>query len=319
MTNEIVPFRLEHGSISSYNAFDALASINPEIAAVAHANRAGILQPKVMPLLANFRGCQRDERIATLGAIVEHARIGADERMNLVINQTQERIVGLQEGGKTTRTGLREYGATKRTELHETGLTRRTELQEDGTTERTGLECNAAMHISRLKYEADVQIVREQVSGQRYISDNQLKATYIEATALRDSIMATERFRAMAKMKESGDRLTEAVRKAEIEYLTKIRQAEELRATEYEHRTSEVIEAYLMVQAHMHRNMIMYQLQIARLRLGETKATYSGVEKITQHLTDVLKQRQDVRSATMKANTLAGPIEVRIDLDDGKK
>lgn len=308
MGKEIIPFELEPAGISRYSAFDALASVNPEIAAITYANRAGILQPEVMPLIANFRTCQRDERIAALGAIVEHARIGADERMNLVINRTKERITGLQETGKIRRIELREAGATARTALHETGLTRRTEL-----------ECSAAMLISRLKYETDVQIVREQSSTRRYISDNQLKATYIEATALRDSIIATERFRAITKMKESGDRLAEAIRKSEMDYLARIKEAEELRARDYEKDASGVVEAYLMVQAQTHRNMLRYQLHLARLRLGETKATYEGTAQIAGYLTDVLKARPNTKSASLTAKTLAGDIQVRIDLEDGNK
>lgn len=56
MEQRIIPFRLEQQGISPYNAFDALAQVNPEIAAVAYANKEGILKTEIMPYI---RKCNR--------------------------------------------------------------------------------------------------------------------------------------------------------------------------------------------------------------------------------------------------------------------
>lgn len=317
---DIVPFRVDREMIG-YDPFDALWRINPEIASIACANRDGILKTEIMPYVARFRELQTVEKLGVLDFLTENNRIGADERMNRVINQTHENIATIREGGAVERTRIR------------------------GET---------AIETTRLKYDAKVRIVNAQVEGQKYISDNELAATYIEAEALRDIIITSEKvravarmkesddkrrgiekvaeydfmarskeadaevegeaIRAVARMKESDDRLRGVVRKAELNYMARIKEAEVLRANEDEKSAQAVIVAYLSAQEQLMRYFFDYQMQRAKLKTARLKDAYEGLANLVKPSFELLAKK-DAKRLTIDALTLSGPIKLDIKLE----
>jgi len=277
--SEIIPFKIDH-NVSRYDPIDALWRINPEIASLAYANRNGLLKPEILPYVARFRELQTTEKLGLLSYFTENSRIESNERINGVISRTQENIVRLKEGG---------------------------------AIERTKIEGQTLIDVSKLKYESRVRIVNAQMEGQRYLSDNQLRATHIEAQALRDSIISSERIRAIARMKESSDNLEGIIKTAEFNYLSRFNEAENLRATEDQRITADVVAAYLSVQGELYRDFMNYQIQIGKLKSRELGKTYEGLAKMTKSVCALLAQK-DAREVSIDAETPSGPIKLNVRL-----
>lgn len=314
MDNRVIPFRIEQSGISAYGAFDALAQVNPEIAAVAYAHKDGILQPEIMPYIARFRELQTTDKLGVLNFITENAQIDANVEMNYDDNQTMRDVTQIRESNKTQRTGIREHGAIKRVELQEFRETTRTEIRESGATQRTDLECRAAVDMNRMKYEADVQIVREHMAGQRYLSDNQLKATYIEAQALEKAM----KIQSLTNRSMSKDRLMEVIKKAEFEYLAKIQEAEILRATEDQRITSNVISNYLAVQAQMYQLYLQHEFKLELIKGKTEKQAHKSDEEMVKEALRAITTG-NLEEILIEIKSTYGPKTIKVSAKNGKR
>jgi hypothetical protein len=269
---EITPTIIRTDNLVAYDSLDVLAHINPEIASLAYANKSGILTPEILPYIARFRELQTVDKLGLLNHIAECSRIDADERKNQVICDTQLGITKLREKGSTTRTFM----------------------HEQGETERMDLMCGAAVDINKLKYEANVRIIQEQMNGARYISDNQLRATHIQAEALRDSIIRGEEIRAMAKVRESQNTLIAVVKKAEFEYLARLGEAEALRAMGDQRMTAQIVARYLSVQASMYQQYLAHQLK--KVEFVQSSQTASKLKILSHPIEEIVVRCESPRS-----------------------
>ncbi len=202
-------------SIDSYsNPFDALYAINPEIASLAYAAKDECLAPEVIPAISMFRKMQRDEKIATLDAIVNKLGIESEERKYELLMGTTKDLRKME--CDTERYGIdsteRMHAKDNDTEKYTVGL------REEGLTKRTNIMANTSLDLLRLKCEADVKIIKEQIEGKKYLSDNELRATYIEAQALKEMVIFVESARASIRGKEIDAQLKEKITLAEVDY-----------------------------------------------------------------------------------------------------
>lgn len=182
---------------------------------------------------------------------------------------------------------------------------------EQEKTQRTRIRYDAAMEMTRLKCEANIAIVNAKVAGAKYISDNELKARYTEAVAQRDAIIASERIRALAKVKESEDALVAEVARAEFAYLAEIKKAEEIRAIEFGKLVSKTTRDYLKTQAELYRLAIQSQIIEGRLEQEETRVTYSGLARIIKNCGKLL-HGTGRNKLEIVAETPIGPIKLEI-------
>lgn len=187
--------------IQLYNPLDVLFTVNPEIGALAYAHKERVLTPELMPLLANFRQMQRDERITFLREMTQRMGIEAHER----------EISKIVDG-----------------DVH------KTKLVEQGLTTRSSIEANAAIDIQRLKYSSHAKMVNDYVQGQRYISDNECKARMLEAKSIADTLQMVARIRRGEVETTSKHRLEQAVTIAALETRSALEQAEILRKRDTE-------------------------------------------------------------------------------------
>lgn len=197
------PNNVRSMALGSSNPFDALYGVNPELGAVAYANREGLLSSEIMPSIANFRQSQAHERVALIQGLVDKYR--AD---------VMERVSNYQVDGQVDMTEITQRGMTTRTRIEDSGLTQRTQMQLD-----------ALEKTEALKYEANVKMLKDQINGQKYISDNELKARHIEAKAIEKAMIKRTEIVAQAQKRISKDGLEEAVRTAAIDYAKEVRTA----------------------------------------------------------------------------------------------
>ena len=283
--NDIILRRENLGLSWGQDPFDMLYQMNPEIASLALAHIDGILTPEILPYVARFRELQSDEKIALMQHITDNLRIDADVEMNNAIYRTQQNIV---------------------------------RLQTEGVIEKAKIDGAALLDVSRLKYASRVKIVQEQVDGQKYISDNQLKATYIEAQALRDSIIKSEEIKALARENVSKNDLVARVKEAEYNYLARINEAETIRSIEDQRNTSSVVESYLTTQGEMYRALIDYQIRMRELDSEESKAAYGGLAKMTGSACNLLGKREDIQEVSVDAETPVGQVKLNVKLNKDK-
>ncbi len=277
---------------------DALYKINPEIASLAYANKEQWLTPEVLPAIGLFRKMQRDEKIATIAAIVNALGIESEERKYELLMHTNLDIERM--GNETERRSI--DSEEKKHERSMSTLEQITELQEAGSTERTGMITNTALEIQKLKYETDVKIVEQNMTGQRYLSDNELKATYIEAQALGDIIAFTEQTQAETQRRAIDAKLKERIIEAECEYLARIKEAESLRQIECHRDNSKTIQHYIDAQAEIMHAAITGEIQrdnntaaIVQTYLTEQskiiQAERRTHEQMTKECADLLKSK----------------------------
>jgi len=286
MANDlIIPFGEERG-ISAYNAFDALAQTNPEIAALAWANRDGVLRTEIMPHITRFRELKTTDRANLLSYMADVIRTNANVEMNYDNNRTALGITKLREDGENDRTRIQDKGETSRAIIHEAGATRRVELQEHGATARTDIECRAAVSINKMKYEAARIAIEEQGRTQRYLSDNQLKATYIEAQALQKAL----KIQALVELSKSRDQKMAIIKKAEFEYLAKVKEAELLRASEDQRISGDVAKAYLAVQSRMYKLYLEHEFGVQQMRAEIDKQVHKSDEEMVKEALRAITQ-----------------------------
>ncbi|MBI2666723.1 hypothetical protein HYX13_03870 [Candidatus Woesearchaeota archaeon] len=263
------------GSIDQYaHPLDALNRINPELASLALANKEQWLTPEVLPAIALFRKMQRDEKIATLNAIVNTLGIESEERKHGVSMHTAENLGRMRYDVDKQRieSDERKQGVS----VH--AQTQMVNLQETELTERTEIMANNALELQKVKYEANVEIVKQEMSERRYLSDNELKAIHIENQALKDMIIFTEQIRADTQRRGMDARLKEKVAIAEYHYLTKIKEAEELRNICESQNNAAITQTNLMLQAKIMREALLAAVQqdSNRVSLVERYITEKG-------------------------------------------
>lgn len=254
--NNIVPFG--ERSIRAYHPLDVLHSVNPEIAGLAYANNEGILNSEIMPLAARFRELQSGEKIALIGAMAQ--RYGYDAQIE--INRESE-------GGMTTRT-----------RIIDGGMTRRTELSENGMTQRAATEGANLITLQKLKYEFGRAVVQDHIEGQKYLSDNELKATVFEAQAQAESIRLTEMLRSETAMEISRNELEGVIRTSEIKHASLIKRAEIERGMARGGNKKEIAIAYIKAQAEINHAMIECHIEAEKTKAIVGTAYYTALNDI---------------------------------------
>jgi hypothetical protein len=212
-------------ALQSQDPLEALYRINPEIATIAYAHKGDILTPQILPFITRFRELQSEEKISFVRSLVEKHRI--DTMGKVITHQSDNELEGIRiaEDSKTERTGMVQAGLTIRKRIETQGL----------------------IDLQKLEYAARVQMVRDHIDGQKYLSDNQLRAAYAEAEAYKQAIETSEKIRADTEMKLSSDRLEERVRIASIDFAKKMLEAEIHRNTN----RASVIQQYIRSQTEL--------------------------------------------------------------------
>ncbi len=238
-------------ALRSYDPLEALYRVNPEIATLAYAHKEELLNSQLLPYVTRFRELQSDERIALVQGLVEKYRIDVFGDVAKYRVDGNVRMTQIQEGGETART-----------EMIQGGLTRRTEITEEGLTQRERVKFQGLFDLQKLEYESRVQMLRDHIEGQKYLSDNQLKAVYAEAEAYKYAIESRERIRAEARMQISRDRLEGKVKLATIEFAQKIKEAEIHRNTARDKNRARVILSYIQSQTQLCLEAFQKQVEI---------------------------------------------------------
>lgn len=284
------PDQIKNISLNSSSPIEALYRINPEIAALAYADKKNILSPKMIPAIVKFREYQSNEKIAIVNALVikygmdkfsEVAKYRVDGQVDM--NRTSEEHA-------TRRTGLREDGLTKRLNLHENGLTERTSIEQLQQTERELAKMDAYKDMHRIEYEARVKMMEMQTQGQIKISENQLRATYAQAEAHRDAIISTERIRADAKKGIAKSKLEARLKEAGIKFATKIREAELLTQREAHSNRSRVAETYLRLQTQLYLENLQKSTALEIRKAELSSKNYAAKQQTTREGIDLLKE-----------------------------
>lgn len=322
---------------------DALYDLNPEIATLAYAHREKLLSPQILPYVARFRELQSDERIATIGALVEKLKIETGAEVAKYGVDGQVEMTRLSEDGLTTRTGIVQDGLTKRTKMesevkfdyqkkmHELGMhhldsqVEMTRFSEDGLTRREEIRMNGLRDLQKLKYDANVRMLQSHIDGQKYLSDNQLKATHVEAEAYKQAMQTRESIRAETERRVSKDRLEEKIKTAAIEFVGKIREAEIMRESNRTKVMSEVTQVYIEKQAELYLATIESELrteamqgEIEKERIKAGTERYSSFQETIRNVIDnaaeILKQIPNLsKESNIRFIVKTGehPIEIR--------
>lgn len=292
--NDLVLYK-PNTSVSTFltgHPLDVLWSVNPEIAGLAYANRAELFSPEIIPLINNFRECQSQEKITSLNAIVDKLAIDADERKNQVIAKTRERLA----------------------ELEQASIIGQTSIMANAQIRTQELKSNTSLDIQKLKYELNHYAIEQQAQGQKYISDNELRALQIETTALYNFLEFHERNQNSLRAKELDERTKEAAITAEKQYLTKIKEAEIQRAGSELHDRAEVINAYLRSQAIMNHSALEYEIAI-------TEANSATEISCNKTLAEITKEalRRGAKKIRFYGQTRFGEISIDMEVDDDGK
>lgn len=293
-------------ALTSSDPLEALYRINPEIATLAYAHKENLLDSRILPYVTRFRELQSDERIALVHGLVEKHRIDVFGDVSKYRVDGNVRMTQIQEEGETTRT-----------ELIQGGLTRRTELTEHGLTERKKIEAQGLFDLQKLEYEARVRMLHDHIEGQKYLSDNQLRAVYVETEAYKYAIESRERIRAESQMQISKDRLEEKVRLATIEFAKKIKEAEIHRNTARHKNRTEVVLAYIQSQTQLCFDAFQKQFEIgiADRRLDEKRLEIRG--EIVREGIEVIKESVSTGKKWAKFTIDLGDHKIILDYSSG--
>jgi hypothetical protein len=319
---------IRSSALQSSDPFEALYRVNPELASIAYADKKNLLSPQILPTLAQFRGYQSNEKISLIRGLVDHYsnqlqaettmygmdrntevsiyQVDGNVEMNRQTELSQTERTRITEGGMTDRTRISERESTKRnlntvgahvkmTDIHEKNKTSRTGIRESNHTTRTQIETYGLVDMHRLKYEADVAIIQAQTDGQKYISDNELKARCFEAKANLTIIETQETLRTQTKMKLSRDKLEATVTKAAYEYATNIKNAEMLRDSNSHNNRKELITHYLNQQYDLAIKIL--EMEYQQVLEDDRLERISQKEKTKRQANVERTKRQAIKSA----------------------
>lgn len=226
--------------IECSHPLDVMHRINPELASLAYADKENLLSSRILPYMALHRRLQSNEKIALIEGMAR--KYGYDAQ--IAVNRDSE-----------------------------SGATDRVRLREDGMTQRAGIEGKTLVDLQKLKYEANRAIINAHVDGQKYLSDNEVKALSIEANAYVESVRLHETLQAETARQLSKDKLEAMVTESEMKYAALIRQAEEVRGMQADANRRDISTAYIREQAEINRALINAGVEGMRIQ-GEVKKTY---------------------------------------------
>lgn len=303
--NDLTRYQPQNTPLSSFNGghpLDVLWDISPEIASIAYAHREGLLSPEILPAIVGFRECHAQEKIATLRAIVDRLAIDADERKTHIIAQTRERIGQLEYEAGITRASMASDAQIQSTVIHETANVRREQLRS-----------NTALEVQKLKYETNRYAIEQNEQTQRYLSDNQVRALHTEAVALRDIIVFIETNRNALRAKELDAQMKAKAMAAQMQYLTKLAEAESYRTVQQHHDRASVTREYLRTQAIINRSAIEFEI-------AKTEASALSEQASYRALTDIAKEafRRGAKRVRFSGQTRFGEINFDIEMDHGQ-
>ncbi len=310
---------LSRSNLQMDHPLDVLYRINPEIASLAYANRENWLTPEIMPQIAQFRECQMHEKIALLDFIVEKSSIDSNERIQMEAQRTLEAIAQIEQDGAVRVETIRTDGMVEAQRIRYNSETEMVRVQSKAAVDIRKMECEtdttislAALDVQKMKYEIDVKIMQEHMAGQRYLSDNQLRATCIEAEALRDAIIFSERVRSMSEDKKTEAQLKQAIYEAETKFMTRVYEAELARQDHHDGRIAQITETYIMAQAQIMRDSILAEIQTAKVKGAAERESYRTIGNIAR---DVL-QLSNSRRTVVRGESNYGKIEVIVEKED---
>ena len=323
---------------TSSSPFEALASINPELAAVAYAHRDGLIRPEVLPYLTRFRELQSDEKIAIVKAMTLRYMADSEVRKEEIVQTGKTRRTEIK--GDVTKylsdnelksTKVREAGLTIRkgmdcdARIYEAGAVRDASIHESSEeTERVRRKAEALEYVQKLNYEVSVRAIEAHLEGQKYLSDNQIKGLHIEATARLRAIKFTEQIRAETARGISRDKLEEKIKLAAIDYAKGIRAAEIERNKTLHTNNSKIAEVYIENETKLMLEGIYAQREIEILKLTierdnlKTKAeVYKNYQETLREVIKVFENLAKGRkSATLSVESVDGPITLRYESQD---
>lgn len=151
---------------------------------------------------------------------------------------------------------------------------------QNATTEREIIKSKNLVDLAKLKYDFGRAVVSDHIEGQKYLSDNELRAVRLESEAQVECVRLTETLRADTSRQLSRDKLEEIIRSSEMKYASLIRQAEIERGMNRDGNRKEIAMAYIREQAKINRAMIEFHIAEvqAKARIGE--AYYKSMGEI---------------------------------------
>jgi hypothetical protein len=178
------------------------------------------------------------------------------------------------------------------------------------------LRCNTRLESHKMISELNRYALEQNAQVQRHLSDNQARALIIETTAIKDAVVFIEKNKAELQAKKLDTKMKEAIRTAEIQYLTKIKEAEILRAGSEHHDRAAVIQTYLQMQADKNRAAIAFEIAKAKANSDVQQAELKAITDISTKLTDKLKP--DAKKIRFNGKIGSGEINIEMETDDGR-
>lgn len=315
MTNDLTcpeERSLPISNLQAYHPLDVLYQINPEIASLAYANRKNWLNSEILPHLARFRECQTHEKVALLDSIVRKSTIDSNERIQMEVQRTLEVIAQIEQEGEIKIETIKTDGMIESQRIKYDAETEMVRVQTQAAKEIVQVQSQAALDISKLKYETDIKILEEHIKGQCYLSDNQLKATVIEAEALRDAIIFSERIRSMSEDRKTDAQLKQAIYQAEKEFMTKIYESELVRQGEHDKLVAEIIKTYILAQTRILRDSFLIRRQEMELTGAAERESYRTISEIAKNALQHSKSKKTL----VRGESKYGKIEVVVERSD---
>ena len=287
-----------------YDPLDVLYQANPEIGSLVYANRAKLLDKDILPYIAHFRDLQHEEQLALLEQITQRLGIQSEvDKTKIVANAR----VDINRDS--------EEGATRRVRISEDGLTDRIRASENGETERTRIQANCLIDLQKTKYEIKRQMLADNNQTRKYLSDNQVKATEVEARALKDIIISEARINAEAMITGSTHQLMARINEAEFAYATSLVEAERLRARDQLQAKSFVVTEYLRQQVEIFRGTISLKSEKIREEASLTRKSYDATTSIANHGLNYLRNTGRKR-VSVKGKTDHGELNILIEAEE---
>jgi len=344
-------FRADHDSIiESVSPLDVLYHENPEVASLVYANKHNLLSPDILPYIANYRAMQHEEKLQCMREITNRLGIEADWRKYEKGVDGNIRQRDMIEHGQSERITTEQNQATERMKIHENSLTERVriennsnsdiaklaileesnrskishessirhaEIVNEGLTERTKHDREAYSDIMKTKYAFNRHIIQEHINGQKYISDNELKALSVEAESQKEIIVFTESIRHGTLLQLSNDELEAKIKAAELKYTKSIQEAEVIRDTIFDSNRKEIVNCYVTEQSKIIRAMFAQEIELKALETKKVMKGYESVDNAVAMAAKLLMERKDLDSITINASN--GHCELFITIDGKKK
>lgn len=283
--------------LQCYDPYDILWEANPEICALAYADKEKILSPELMPYIALFRRLQSDEKINLTREMTQRLAIKADVVKQKIVGTTLQNLETLTQNGLTTREQIR-------------ADTRKNESNNILTA--TLAEVEALRYSEMMKYETKLKIAEDYVAGQRYISDNELEAVACEMNAIKDALICTEQIRAGTLARKIDAQLIERTKTMEYNYLAKIAEAETLRARDRLQQNTEITNNYITQRTMILKALVDLEIENARQKCMTDAEAYKTLCSIMHDCAEILKSKADAREIIIVSTLPSGQLTLEI-------